>query len=26
MPARGGSQYDDDQIRAVVEYILDNSK
>ena len=26
MPPRGGSQYDDDQIRAVVEYILDNSK
>ena len=26
MPARGGSQYDDEQIRAVVEYILDNSK
>lgn len=26
MPARGGSQYDDDQIRSVVEYILDNSK
>ncbi len=26
MPARGGSQLDDDQIRAVVEYILDNSK
>ena len=26
MPARGGSTYDDDQIRVVVEYILDNSK
>ena len=26
MPARGGSQYDDEQIRAVVEYILDNSQ
>jgi cytochrome c5 len=26
MPPRGGSQYNDDQIRAVVEYILDNSK
>ncbi|MDJ0778241.1 MAG: c-type cytochrome [Gammaproteobacteria bacterium] len=26
MPARGGSQLDDGQIRAVVEYILDNSK
>ncbi len=26
MPARGGSQLGDDQIRAVVEYILDNSK
>ena len=26
MPARGGSSYDDDQIRVVVEYILDNSK
>jgi cytochrome c5 len=26
MPARGGSQYDDDQIRSVVEYILENSK
>ena len=26
MPPRGGSQYDDDQIRAVVEYILENSK
>ena len=26
MPARGGSQYDDEQIRVVVEYILDNSK
>ena len=26
MPARGGSQLDDAQIRAVVEYILDNSK
>ena len=26
MPARGGSQLDDGQMRAVVEYILDNSK
>lgn len=26
MPARGGAQYDDEQIRVVVEYILDNSK
>jgi cytochrome c5 len=26
MPPRGGSQYSDDQIRAVVEYILDESK
>ena len=26
MPARGGSQYDDDQIRTVVEYILENSR
>ena len=26
MPPRGGSQYDDEQVRAVVEYILDNSK
>jgi len=26
MPARGGSQFDDEQIRSVVEYILDNSK
>lgn len=26
MPARGGSQYDDDQIRVVVEYILENSR
>ena len=26
MPARGGSQYDDEQIRVVVEYILDKSK
>ena len=26
MPPRGGSQFGDDQIRAVVEYILDNSK
>jgi len=26
MPPRGGSQYDDDQIRAVVEYILAESK
>ena len=26
MPPRGGSLYDDDQIRSVVEYILDNSK
>ena len=26
MPPRGGSQLDDDQIRSVVEYILDNSK
>ncbi len=26
MPARGGSQLSDDQIRAVVEYILDESK
>ena len=26
MPARGGSQFDDDQIRIVVEYILENSK
>jgi cytochrome c5 len=25
MPARGGSQYSDDQIRAVVEYILGES-
>jgi len=26
MPPRGGSQYDDAQIKAAVEYILDNSK
>ena len=26
MPARGGSQLTDDQIRVVVEYILDNSR
>jgi cytochrome c5 len=26
MPPRGGSQFDDDQIRSVIEYILDNSK
>jgi cytochrome c5 len=26
MPPRGGSQYDDDQVREVVEYILENSK
>lgn len=26
MPPRGGTQYGDDQIKAVVEYILDNSK
>ena len=26
MPPRGGSQFGDDQIRAVVEYILENSK
>ena len=26
MPPRGGSQFGDDQIKAVVEYILDNSK
>ena len=26
MPARGGSQFDDDQIRKAVEYILDQSK
>ena len=26
MPPRGGSSYDDGQIQAVVEYILDNSK
>ena len=26
MPPRGGSQYDDDQIRAVIEYILSESK
>jgi len=26
MPPRGGSSLDDDQIRAVVEYILENSK
>ena len=26
MPARGGSQFDDDQIRKAVEYILDESK
>ena len=26
MPPRGGSQLDDDQIRAVVEYILENSQ
>ena len=26
MPPRGGSQYDDEQIRVVVEYILDQSK
>ena len=26
MPARGGSSLDDDQIRSVVEYILENSK
>lgn len=25
MPPRGGSQFSDDQIKAVVEYILDNS-
>ena len=26
MPPRGGSQYSDDQIRAVIEYILDESQ
>ncbi|MEM7563348.1 MAG: c-type cytochrome [Pseudomonadota bacterium] len=26
MPPRGGSQFDDDQIKAVVEYILEQSK
>lgn len=26
MPPKGGAQYDDDQIRAVVQYLLDNSK
>ncbi len=26
MPARGGSSLDDDQVRAAVEYILENSK
>lgn len=26
MPPRGGSQFNDDQIKAVVEYILDQSK
>ena len=26
MPPRGGSQFTDDQIRSVVEYILDNSR
>jgi cytochrome c5 len=26
MPPRGGSQYSDDQMRAVIEYILDKSK
>ena len=26
MPPRGGSQFNDDQIKAVVEYILDESK
>jgi cytochrome c5 len=26
MPPRGGSQYSDDQMRAVIEYILDESK
>jgi cytochrome c5 len=26
MPPRGGSAYDEDQIRAVIEYILSNSK
>jgi len=26
MPPRGGSQYSDDQIRSIVEYILDESK
>ena len=26
MPPRGGSQFSDDQIRAVVEYLLDQSK
>ncbi|MCP4388878.1 MAG: cytochrome c5 family protein [Gammaproteobacteria bacterium] len=26
MPPRGGSQYNDDQIQSVVEYILDQSK
>jgi len=26
MPPRGGSQYNDDQIQAVIEYILDQSK
>lgn len=26
MPPRGGSAYDDDQIRAAVEYLLNNSK
>ena len=26
MPPRGGSQFSDDQIKAVVEYILDESR
>ncbi len=26
MPPRGGSQYDDDQVRGVIEYILENSR
>jgi cytochrome c5 len=26
MPPRGGSQYDDDQVRAVIEYILESSQ
>jgi cytochrome c5 len=26
MPPRGGSQYDEDQIRSVIEYMLENSK